>query len=158
MNHAEWNARFKEAVRLSDADPEQAVARLLELAAVAEGAAPETIGEWHQQQALGAAGTFLEQTGELERAQEMYERTLRVCRESATYWSRATSGMLGIIALLQFRQGKVDDGMATGTEALRYLGQEPEAGAILAELTKEMAKHSQGKNVPQNGSATERGQ
>jgi hypothetical protein len=141
MNASEWSASFKEAVRLSRVDPEQAAANLLELAAEAERAADETLGEWHQQQALGTAGTFLEGAGELEKAQQLYQRTLGLCRSSATYWNRATSSILAIIALLQFRQGQSADAMSTGEEALRYLSREPEAGAILADLMKEMAKH-----------------
>jgi tetratricopeptide (TPR) repeat protein len=141
MNHSEWTARFKEAARLSADNREQASALLLELAAEAKRGSQDGIGEWHEQQALGTAGTFLEEAGNHERALELYQQTLGLCRSWATYWTRATTSMLAIIALRQFRQGQNDEAMATGDKALRYLGREPDADAILADLMKEMAKH-----------------
>ncbi len=141
MNHGEWTARFKDATRLSENNPGQASAMLIELAAEAKRCSQDAIGEWHEQQALGTAGTFLEQAGDLDRAQEAYQRTLELCRSWATYWTRATTSMLAIIALLQFRRGMADEAMATGDDALRYLGREPDADTILADLMKEMAKH-----------------
>jgi tetratricopeptide (TPR) repeat protein len=140
MNHADWTARFKEAIALSTDDPRRASALLVQLAEEAQGASKDHLNEWHEQQALGTAGTFLEEAGDLDGAIEMYQKTLELCKGWAGYWSRATTSMLAIIALLQFRRGMDEEAMQTGEEALRFLGREPESGAILADLMKQMAQ------------------
>src|SRR5690242_4199007 len=98
MNHSDWSARFKEATRISANDPERAATLLVELADEGKHASEDAIGQWHEQQALGMAGTLLDEAGKLDRAEELYRRTLEHCRRQTIYWSKATTSMLVTIA------------------------------------------------------------
>jgi hypothetical protein len=141
MTHAEWLERFKAAVRLSNEDPAGASSLLLELAEHAKVGSRDCVGEWHEQQALGTAGTFLEKSGHPDRALELYQRTLELCRSRTTYWSRAATHMLALVALLHFNQGRDDEGVRTALDALRSLGREPEADTILLDMMRELKEH-----------------
>jgi hypothetical protein len=139
MERLEWVDRFKDAMRLPD--PVATSRALLDLAQVADQSSKTAITEWHAQQALGTAGTVLEEAGKHEEALPLYLRTLELSRSWATYWTKAATHLWAVIALLHFSQGRVEEGRSAAHEALRFLGREPESDATLVRLLQELAKH-----------------
>ena len=139
MQQAEWVDRFKDAMHLPH--PIATSRALLELAEVAEESSKTVLTEWHVQQALGTAGTVLDEAGRHEDALPLYLRTLELTQSWTTYWSKATTHMWAVIALLHFGRGRIAEGRTAAHQALRFLGREPEAGATLLKLLEALAKH-----------------
>jgi hypothetical protein len=148
MNHTEWVQRFKAATGLSE--PAARSAALVALADESKALCENLLSDWHEHQALGGAGMFLEQAGEFGQARPIYERSLELCRAKAAYWNRAVVDGLATVATMHFREGAEDEGMSVGEEALKWLARAPQADSGIRELVNLMAECTQkGGRVPQ---------
>jgi hypothetical protein len=141
MNHTEWAGRFKAAAGLSD--PAACSAALVALADESKALCENLLDDWHEHQALGGAGMFLEQAGEFGQARPIYERSLELCRAKAAYWNRAMVDGLATVATIHFRAGAEDEGMRVGEEALSWLARAPYADSGIRELVNLMVEYAQ---------------
>jgi hypothetical protein len=133
MDHNEWSARIRRAVRAEKAEGLEVAISWLDKLAQATRREARDQANYRYAQTLGLKAILLEKAGRLEEAARVTARLVRYHRSMLNYHSRGIANALARVALQRFREGRARQGERLTKEAMIWAARFGEISATISE-------------------------